>query len=202
MRYVPVTHTGNTSSSLEETIVVLRIVKEILKSNSKWTDRQGNSRDILLKDILIIAPYNAQAFEINLLLREARVGTVDKFQGQEAPITIYSMATSSHAQAPRGMEFLYSIQTSECRYIPCAVPYDSCSFATGICDRMQDTSSNAACACTLQVFGIGRASKYGGRVIMLVTVDNGLPIMLMGRFDSCRHPNIISLIYTTTLEVT
>ena len=40
---------------------------------------------------------------------EARVGTVDKFQGQEAPIVIYSMTTSSHADAPRGMEFLYSL---------------------------------------------------------------------------------------------
>lgn len=108
LRYVPVTHTGNTSSSIEEAIVVLRIVEEILISNSKWTDRQGNTRDILLEDILIIAPYNAQVFEIKQLLREARVGTVDKFQGQEAPITIYSMATSSHADAPRGMEFLYS----------------------------------------------------------------------------------------------
>jgi superfamily I DNA and/or RNA helicase len=39
----------------------------------------------------------------------ARVGTVDKFQGQEAPIAIYSTATSSHADAPRGMEFLYSL---------------------------------------------------------------------------------------------
>jgi superfamily I DNA and/or RNA helicase len=50
----------------------------------------------------------AQVFEIQQRLPGARVGTVDKFQGQEAPIAIYSMATSSHADAPRGMEFLYS----------------------------------------------------------------------------------------------
>lgn len=48
-------------------------------------------------------------FEIQRRLPRARVGTVDKFQGQEAPIAIYSMATSSHADAPRGMEFLYSL---------------------------------------------------------------------------------------------
>jgi superfamily I DNA and/or RNA helicase len=42
-------------------------------------------------------------------LPQARVGTVDKFQGQEAPISIYSLASSSHADAPRGMEFLYSL---------------------------------------------------------------------------------------------
>ena len=58
---------------------------------------------------MIIAPYNAQVFEIQQQLPQARVGTVDKFQGQEAPIAIYSMATSSHADAPRGMEFLYSL---------------------------------------------------------------------------------------------
>ncbi|WP_296897073.1 AAA domain-containing protein, partial [Thiohalocapsa sp.] len=56
----------------------------------------------------IITPYNAQVFEIQQRLHAARVGTVDKFQGQEAPIAICSMATSSYADAPRGMEFLYS----------------------------------------------------------------------------------------------
>jgi len=45
----------------------------------------------------------------NRLLPNARIGTVDKFQGQEAPIAIYSMATSSHADAPRAMDFLYSL---------------------------------------------------------------------------------------------
>lgn len=108
LKYVPVTHTGNTSSSQEEARAVQVIVGEILRSGSKWTDRQGNTKDITIDDILIIAPYNAQVYEIQQCLNGARVGTVDKFQGQEAPITIYSMATSSHVDAPRGMEFLYS----------------------------------------------------------------------------------------------
>jgi hypothetical protein len=56
-----------------------------------------------------ITPYNAQVFEIQQCLPGARVGTVDKFQGQEAPIAIYSTATSSHADARRGMEFLFSL---------------------------------------------------------------------------------------------
>jgi len=59
--------------------------------------------------ILVIAPYNAQVFELQTRLPGARVGTVDKFQGQEAPLVIYSMTTSSRADAPRGMEFLYSL---------------------------------------------------------------------------------------------
>ena len=64
---------------------------------------------VTLDDILIITPYNAQVFEIQQCLPGARVGTVDKFQGQEAPIAIYSTSTSSYADAPRGMEFLYSL---------------------------------------------------------------------------------------------
>jgi superfamily I DNA and/or RNA helicase len=54
-------------------------------------------------------PYNTQVFETQQQLPGAHVGTVNKFQGQEAPIAIYSTATSSHADAPRGMEFLYSL---------------------------------------------------------------------------------------------
>jgi superfamily I DNA and/or RNA helicase len=61
-----------------------------------------------LGEILIIAPYNAQVFELQERIPGARVGTVDKFQGREAPIVIYSMTTSSYSDAPRGMEFLYS----------------------------------------------------------------------------------------------
>jgi uncharacterized protein len=108
LRYLPVEHSGNTSSSTEEANEVFRIVNEILSSNTTWIDGEGCEHELTLADILIIAPYNAQVFEIHQRLPDARVGTVDKFQGQEAPITIFSMATSSHADAPRGMEFLYS----------------------------------------------------------------------------------------------
>jgi len=80
----------------------------IFASNATWVDRSGDERAVTLDDILIIAPYNAQVFELQERLPGARIGTVDKFQGQEAPIVIYSMTTSSHADAPRGMEFLYS----------------------------------------------------------------------------------------------
>src|SRR5205085_11960797 len=88
---------------------VLELVINILDSKSTWVDHDGSEKRIGLEDVLIITPYNAQVFEIQQWLPGARVGTVDKFQGQEAPIAIYSMATSSHADAPRGMEFLYSL---------------------------------------------------------------------------------------------
>jgi superfamily I DNA and/or RNA helicase len=84
------------------------LVAEILGSNTRWVDRDGTEKPLSLSDILIIAPYNAQVFELQNRIPQARIGTVDKFQGQEAPIVIYSMTTSSHADAPRGMEFLYS----------------------------------------------------------------------------------------------
>ena len=108
LRYLPVDHSGNTSSSIEEADAVKSIVNRILAEDSLWTNREGLTAPVTLEDILIIAPYNAQVFEIQQRLPNARVGTVDKFQGQEAPIAIYTMATSSHADAPRGMEFLYS----------------------------------------------------------------------------------------------
>lgn len=108
LRYVPVVHFGNQSRSLEEAAAVERVVNTLLGSGMRWTDRKGVLRPLALADIIIIAPYNAHVFEIQKRLPEAHVGTVDKFQGQEAPIAIYSMATSTHADAPRGMEFLYS----------------------------------------------------------------------------------------------
>ena len=84
------------------------LVTEILSSGSHWTDQEDVVRTIGLDDILIIAPYNAQVFELQERIPGGRIGTVDKFQGQAAPIVIYSITTSSHADAPRGMEFLYS----------------------------------------------------------------------------------------------
>jgi len=109
LRYLPVMHAGNQNSSPEEAEAVQRLVEETLAAAATWIDRDGRSRPITLEDILIIAPYNAQVFEIQRRLPQARVGTVDKFQGQEAAIVIYSVTTSSPADAPRGMEFLYSL---------------------------------------------------------------------------------------------
>ena len=75
-----------------------------------WTDRHGAVRPLRGDDILVVAPYNAQVRRLCETLPEgARVGTVDRFQGQEAPVVIYSMATSSIDDAPRGMDFLFSL---------------------------------------------------------------------------------------------
>jgi AAA domain/RNase_H superfamily len=107
--FLPVAHDGNQNCSPEEAQVIGHLVRAILAGNPTWIDREGREMPITLDDIIIITPYNAQVFEIEQCLPGARVGTVDKFQGQEAPIAIYSTATSSQADAPRGMEFLYSL---------------------------------------------------------------------------------------------
>jgi len=107
--FVPTEHDGNCNESLEEVEVVTQLVAQLTADGVAWTDAKGKTRPITLEDVLIVAPYNAQVASIMQRLPErARVGTVDRFQGQEAPIVIYSMATSSPELAPRGMEFLYS----------------------------------------------------------------------------------------------
>jgi hypothetical protein len=106
--YVGVDHIGNQNSSPEEARVVCALISELLATRAKWIDRDGHEHFLTLDDILVVAPYNAQVFEIQRRLPGARVGTVDKFQGQEAPISIYSLTTSSASDAPRGMDFLYS----------------------------------------------------------------------------------------------
>ncbi|TWB89343.1 uncharacterized protein FBZ93_11658 [Bradyrhizobium macuxiense] len=108
LRYLSVEHEGNQSSSREEADCVRDLVMDIMGSGTTWINREGIEAPVGLGEILIIAPYNAQVFELQERLPGARIGTVDKFQGREAPIVIYSMTTSSHADAPRGMEFLYS----------------------------------------------------------------------------------------------
>ena len=109
VRFVPVSHSGQSSESLEEAGVVATLVRALLDANPTFTDAKGLAHSLGDSDVLVITPYNAQVRAIREALPDFRVGTVDKFQGQEAPVSIYSMATSSGDDAPRGMEFLYSL---------------------------------------------------------------------------------------------
>jgi predicted RecB family nuclease len=109
LRFVPVEHNANQSDSPEEVEKVAELVELLLGEDATWVDKESKVQRITLDDVLIVAPYNAQVSRLlRKLRRGARVGTVDKFQGQEAPVVIYSMATSTPQDAPRGMEFLYS----------------------------------------------------------------------------------------------
>ncbi len=108
LRYYAAEHWGNRTSSPEEAAIVARFVDELLRG--KFTDRDRNVRPLGLNDILVVAPFNSQVARVRAALPcNARVGTVDKFQGQEAPVVIYTLATSSPDDLPRNMEFLYSL---------------------------------------------------------------------------------------------
>jgi len=109
LRFVPVPHENNQNRSHEEVAVIAHILSQILDGNHYWSNMKGEQSMISLDDILVVAPYNAQVSALKAELPAgARVGTVDKFQGQEAPIVIYSMTSSSVFDAPRGMGFLFS----------------------------------------------------------------------------------------------
>ena len=109
LRFVPVIHDGNQSASPEEVERIAELVEELLNNAATWTNKKGKTALLTLRDILIVAPYNAQVELLaQRLPKDARIGTVDKFQGQEAPVVFYSMTTSTPEDAPRGMEFLYS----------------------------------------------------------------------------------------------
>ena len=105
--YLPVEHQGNQSSSDEEVATIAALVERLTDGSTRWTNAQGESAALRLEQVLVVAPYNAQVQALKERLPEARVGTVDKFQGQQAPVVVFSTATSSPDLAPRGMEFLY-----------------------------------------------------------------------------------------------
>jgi predicted RecB family nuclease len=125
-RLLGIEHVGDENASLEEARHVAALVTTLLQSGSTWVNEKSEECPLTWQDVLIVAPYNAQVGEIQRLLPEAHVGTVDKFQGQEAPISIYSMTSSSAEDAPRGMSFLYSrnrlnVATSRARCVAVVV---------------------------------------------------------------------------------
>jgi uncharacterized protein len=111
LRYLAVDHGGNVAASPEE---AERIVREIrTMRGGPWTDRHGATRRLVDTDFMVVAPYNAQVRQLRGALAatglgDVPVGTVDKFQGREAPVVFYSMATSSAEDVPRSLEFLFS----------------------------------------------------------------------------------------------
>ena len=107
IRYLPIEHDACSQRSEEEAKLVLELVTNLLEQ--RYRDKKGEEHPMTLDDILVVAPYNMQVNLLKKMLPEgARVGTVDKFQGQEAEVVIVSMATSSGDYLPRYIEFLYS----------------------------------------------------------------------------------------------
>jgi uncharacterized protein len=106
--WVPVAHEGNAQVALEEVEAIRAACESLLSGN--WSDNDGETRPLVESDIIVVAPYNAQVNALREALPAAiRVGTVDKFQGQEAPVCLVSMTASSAEETSRGMDFLFSL---------------------------------------------------------------------------------------------
>jgi uncharacterized protein len=107
IRFVEVKHEACEQKNEVEAQRIRETYEALLRQ--EWCDRKGTKRPLTLDDILVVAPYNMQVATLKACLPHgARVGTVDKIQGQQAPVVLISMTTSSGEDIPRNIEFLYS----------------------------------------------------------------------------------------------
>ncbi len=126
--FIPVEHQGNTQASDEEVAEIKKLVRELI--GRPFTDKKGNTKPIELSDMLFVAPYNHQVNKLKMALGDsAKVGSVDKFQGQEAPIVFFSLCSSDANESARGMDFLFdkqrinvAISRAQCLAITVASP--------------------------------------------------------------------------------
>jgi uncharacterized protein len=108
LRFIPFAHTGSAQQSREDAEAIAREVQGLL-ADGTFTDADGRERRLTPADILVVAPYNMQVRCLaGILPAGVAAGTVDRFQGREAPIVFFSMASSSGEDVPRGLEFLFS----------------------------------------------------------------------------------------------
>ncbi|HEX7833436.1 MAG TPA: TM0106 family RecB-like putative nuclease, partial [Thermoanaerobaculia bacterium] len=111
LRFIAVEHEGNAQSSDEEAERITIEIQRLMRGS--FTNAKGATTTIRPPDFLVVAAYNAQVRHLNQALaaaglQDVPVGTVDKFQGRQAPIVFFSMATSSGVELPRDVEFLFS----------------------------------------------------------------------------------------------
>lgn len=112
LRWLQVNHEGCSTESVDEAEVVVATVRDLV--GRSWTNNCGETRPLGVDDIMVVAPYNDQVRLLQQTLgatnetRGVRVGTVDRFQGGEAPVVLFTMTSSSAADMPRGMDFLFS----------------------------------------------------------------------------------------------
>lgn len=158
VRFLSVVHRGNTNQSPEEVQAVQGLLGRMLAPGSTFQPRQGPARQLTPDDVLVVAPYNVQVAALRRALPAGvMVGTVDKFQGREAPIVIYSMTSSSAEDAPRGLEFLYSrnrLNVAVSRAQALCVVVGSPELAKASCKTPQQIKLvNALCAYLEQASG-------------------------------------------------
>ncbi|GAA0305650.1 TM0106 family RecB-like putative nuclease [Psychrosphaera haliotis] len=109
LQFVPVEHFSNSQASEEEVDEIQSLVKQLIGRTFHTGEKDQPTRLITLNDILFVSPYNHQVTKLKEALGpNASVGSVDKFQGQEAPIVILSMCASDANESPRGLDFLFN----------------------------------------------------------------------------------------------
>ena len=112
LRWLPSVHTGCSTESFEEAEVVASTIEQLLGEG--WTNHRGDDGVLKASDFMVVAPYNDQVrllrnrLDANPATAGVPVGTVDKFQGQEAAVVFFTMTSSTAADAPKGTEFLFS----------------------------------------------------------------------------------------------
>jgi uncharacterized protein len=107
LRSIPVEHTGRSQASPEEAAAIAAAIADLL-AGATVTDDQGHTRPLVERDILVVAPYNLAVHCIREHVPPGvRVGTVDRFQGQQAPVVFYAMTCSAAEDVPRGVDFLF-----------------------------------------------------------------------------------------------
>jgi uncharacterized protein len=112
LRWLEAVHAERSTQSPEEAAIVLAQVTEMI--GTEWINQRGERAPLRARDFMVVAPYNDQVdhlrdvFDATPGLGEVQVGTVDKFQGREAPVVFFTMTTSSAEDMPRGPEFLFS----------------------------------------------------------------------------------------------
>ena len=112
LRWLEADHSQRSTESPEEADLVIAQVSAMI--DTPWVDQRGRTTNLRAEDFMVVAPYNDQvdllraAFDGQPGLRDVQVGTVDKFQGREAPVVFFTMTTSSAEDMPRGPEFLFS----------------------------------------------------------------------------------------------
>ena len=112
LRWLRADHTDRSTESVEEAELVADEIRQLIGSN--WTDSDNTQRKLATGDFMVVAPYNDQVrlmrriFDGDHALAGIKVGTVDKFQGQQAPVVFFTMTTSTSQDMPRGPGFLFS----------------------------------------------------------------------------------------------
>jgi len=108
--FVAAEHEGRDGVAPEEVEVALEVLRRLTRPGARFVDKHGAERDLRVEDVLVIAPFNRHVDALaSALPGGVRVGTVDRLQGQEAPVVLYALGVSSLDLAPRGVGFLFDL---------------------------------------------------------------------------------------------